>query len=166
MGANLTEMQCANRSLARRPLVAGIVACVPEALIVTGLGSPAYDVLAAGDRHKNYYLWGAMGGATSLGLGLALARPNDSVLVITGDGEMLMGLGSLAKIGAKLPRNLTILVLDNGHYGETGMQRSHASLGTNLVKVAQGVRNCRFTCRGQYAGCRASCPTGAKTGGY
>jgi phosphonopyruvate decarboxylase len=106
--------------------------------VITGLGSAAYDVFAAGDRDRNYYLWGAMGGSTSMGLGLALARPNESVVVITGDGEQLMGIGSLATIAAKRPRNLTIVVLDNGHFGETGMQRSHSSLGTDLVAVAKG----------------------------
>jgi thiamine pyrophosphate-dependent acetolactate synthase large subunit-like protein len=123
----------------RRQFVANLLAAVPEALIVTGLGSPSYDVFAAGDRPGNFYLWGAMGGSTSLGLGLALAQPEKSVVVITGDGEQLMGIGSLATIGAKQPANLTIVVLDNGHFGETGMQRSHTSLGTDLVAVAKGV---------------------------
>ena len=79
-----------------------------------------------------------MGGSTSLALGLALAQPDKSVVVVTGDGEQLMGIGSLATIAAKQPRNLTIVVLDNGHFGETGMQRSHTSLGTDLVAVAKG----------------------------
>jgi thiamine pyrophosphate-dependent acetolactate synthase large subunit-like protein len=96
-------------------------------------------VYAAGDRDSNFYLWGAMGGAASLGLGLALAQPARSVVVITGDGEQLMGLGSLATIGAKKPSNLTLVVLDNGHFGETGMQRSHTSLGTDLAAVARAV---------------------------
>lgn len=122
----------------RRPFVARLLAAAPEALVVTGLGSAAYDVFAAGDRDLNYYLWGAMGGAAPLGLGLALAQPQRSVVVITGDGEQLMGIGSLGSIAAKRPRNLTIVVLDNGHYGETGMQRSHTSLGTDLVAVARG----------------------------
>lgn len=123
----------------RRSFVADLIAAVPEALIVTGLGSPSYDVFAAGDRPTNFYLWGAMGGATALGLGLALARPDKSVVVITGDGEQLMGIGTLATIGAKRPANLTIVVLDNGHFGETGMQRSHTSLGTDLAAVALGM---------------------------
>jgi phosphonopyruvate decarboxylase len=122
----------------RRQFVAKLLGSLPEALVVTGLGSASYDVFAAGDRDKNYYLWGAMGGATSLGLGLALAQPGKSVVVITGDGEQLMGIGSLATIAAKQPLNLTIVVLDNGHFGETGMQRSHTSLGTDLVAVAKG----------------------------
>ncbi len=122
----------------RRAFVASLIAATPEALVVTGLGSPAYDVFAAGDRDKNFYLWGAMGGATALALGLALAQPDKPVVVITGDGEQLMGIGSLGTVGAKQPKNLTIVVLDNGHYGETGMQRSHASLGTDLLAVAQG----------------------------
>jgi len=127
-----------NNKIERRSFVAKLLAGVPDALVVTGLGSATYDVFAAGDRDTNYYLWGAMGGSTSLGLGLALAQPNKSVLVITGDGEQLMGIGSLATIAAKQPRNLTVVVLDNGHFGETGMQRSHTSLGTDLVAVAKG----------------------------
>jgi thiamine pyrophosphate-dependent acetolactate synthase large subunit-like protein len=122
----------------RRAFVARLLAATPDALVITGLGSSAYDVFAAGDRDLNYYLWGAMGGASSIGLGLALAQPNRSVVVITGDGEQLMGIGSLGTIGAKQPKNLTVVVLDNGHFAETGMQRSHSSLGTNLVAVAQG----------------------------
>jgi len=122
----------------RREFVSRLLSALPHALVVTGLGSASYDVFAAGDREKNYYLWGAMGGSTSLALGLALAQPNKSVVVITGDGEQLMGIGSLATIAAKQPRNLTIVVLDNGHFGETGMQRSHTSLGTDLVAVAKG----------------------------
>jgi thiamine pyrophosphate-dependent acetolactate synthase large subunit-like protein len=121
----------------RREFVSKLLANLPDALVVTGLGSATYDVFAAGDRDTNYYLWGAMGGATSLGLGLALAQPDRSVLVITGDGEQLMGIGSLATIAAKQPKNLTVVVLDNGHFGETGMQRSHTSLGTDLVAVAK-----------------------------
>lgn len=126
------------KGIDRRAFVARLLASAPDALVVTGLGSASYDVFAAGDRDANYYLWGAMGGAAPLGLGLALAQPLRSVVVITGDGEQLMGLGSLATIGAKQPKNLTIVVLDNGHFGETGMQRSHTSLGTSLVAVAKG----------------------------
>ena len=122
----------------RRNFVAKLLQATPDALVITGLGSPSYDVFAAGDRARNFYLWGAMGGSASMGLGLALAQPSKSVVVITGDGEQLMGIGSLATIGVKQPTNLTIVVLDNGHFGETGMQRSHSSLGTNLVAVAKG----------------------------
>ncbi len=122
----------------RRRFVAQLLSLLPDALVVTGLGSASYDVFAAGDRDTNYYLWGAMGGATSLALGLAIAQPDKSVVVITGDGEQLMGIGSLATIAVKQPSNLTIIVLDNGHFGETGMQRSHTSLGTDLVAVAKG----------------------------
>jgi len=127
-----------SEAVERREFVSGLLKAMPDALVVTGLGSAAYDVFAAGDRDQNFYLWGAMGGSTSLALGLALAQPDKSVVVITGDGELLMGVGSLATIAAKQPRNLTIIVLDNGHFGETGMQRSHTSLGTDLVAVAKG----------------------------
>ena len=98
----------------RRELVRALIDAVPDALVVSGLGSPSYDLFAAGDRELNFYLWGAMGGASSLALGLALAQPDRSVIVITGDGEQLMGIGSLATIGAQRPDNLTIVVLDNG----------------------------------------------------
>jgi len=122
----------------RRAFVARLLPAIPGALVVSGLGSPSYDVFAAGDRDNHFYLWGGVGGAASVGLGLALAQPTRSVVVITGDGEQLMGIGSLATIGAKRPKNLTLVVLDNGHFGETGMQRSHTSLGTDLVAVARG----------------------------
>ena len=122
--------------LNRRDPVRALMSACPEALVVAGLGSSAYDLFAAGDRDLNFYLWGAMGGAASIGLGLALAQPSRSVVVLTGDGEQLMGFGSLATIGAQQPNNLTIVVLDNGHYGETGMQKSHTSLGTHLTAVA------------------------------
>jgi thiamine pyrophosphate-dependent acetolactate synthase large subunit-like protein len=122
----------------RREFVAALLAKFPEALVVTGLGSPSYDVFAAGDRPGNFHRWGAMGGATPLALGLALAQPDRTVMVITGDGEQLMGIGSLATAAAVQPPNLNIIVLDNGHYGETGMQASHTSLGTNLASAARG----------------------------
>ncbi|KMK27299.1 aldehyde dehydrogenase [Pluralibacter gergoviae] len=122
----------------RRQFVAGLIAQIPDALIVTGLGSAAYDVFAAGDRDENFYLWGAMGGAAATGLGLALARPERKVVVVTGDGEMLMGIGTLATIAARAPDNLSVVVLNNGHFGETGMQPSHTSCGTRLESVAQG----------------------------
>lgn len=124
--------------LDRRTFVADLLADIPDALIVTGLGSPSYDVFAAGARDTNFYLWGAMGAAVPTGLGLALAQPDRSVVVVTGDGEMLMGIGTLGSAAACAPANLTIVVLDNGHFGETGMQPSHSSLGTDLAAVAAG----------------------------
>jgi len=105
-------------------------------LIVTGLGSPTYDCAAVGDHPLNFYLWGAMGSAVTVGLGLALAQPKRRVLVITGDGEMLMGLGALATTAVKSPANLAIVVVDNEHYGETGMQRTHTSTAVDLAGVA------------------------------
>ena len=133
----MSNSQSQSAALDRRAFVKTLIERCPDALVVAGLGSATYDVFAAGDRPKNFYLWGAMGGAAAIGLGLALAQPAKQVLVITGDGEQLMGIGMLATIGAQSPKNLTIVVLDNGHYGETGMQRSHTSLGTNLAAVAR-----------------------------
>ena len=127
--------------LHRRPAVAQLLADRKDMLIVTGLGSPTYDVFAAGDHPGNFYLWGAMGGAALTGLGLALAQPDRPVTVVTGDGEQLMGIGGLATIGVQRPANLSIVVLDNGHYGETGGQMSHAGAGVNLADVA---RACGF----------------------
>ena len=128
--------------LDRRHAVARLLRERGDALVVSGLGSPTYDVAAAGDDPRNFYLWGAMGGACMIGLGLALARPDRRILVITGDGEMLMGLGSLATIGVKQPPNLGIVIVDNGLYGETGLQPSHTAGPTDLVKVAAA---CGFT---------------------
>jgi thiamine pyrophosphate-dependent acetolactate synthase large subunit-like protein len=124
------------REIRRRELVSRLLADRGDLLVVSGLGSPTYDCAAAGDHPLNFYLWGAMGSAVPVGLGLALAQPKRLVLVVTGDGEMLMGLGSLATVGAKQPDNLAIAVLDNEHYGETGMQRTHTSAGVDLAAIA------------------------------
>jgi thiamine pyrophosphate-dependent acetolactate synthase large subunit-like protein len=112
-----------------------------DLLLVTGLGSTTWDAASVADDDRNFYLWGAMGAAAMVGLGLALARPDRRVLVVTGDGEMLMGLGSLATIGVQRPPNLAIAVFDNGHYGETGMQASHTAAGVGLTGIA---RACGF----------------------
>jgi thiamine pyrophosphate-dependent acetolactate synthase large subunit-like protein len=124
-------------SLDRREVVARLLARRDGLLVVTGLGSPTYDVHAAGDHAGNYYLWGAMGSAALIGLGLAQAQPDRTVVVITGDGEQLMGLGGLATIAVSNPDNLAIVVIDNNHFGETGMQMSHTGYGLDLASVAQ-----------------------------
>ncbi|WP_158744095.1 thiamine pyrophosphate-dependent enzyme [Acidisphaera sp. L21] len=123
-------------TLDRRETVAVLLADRGELLVVCGLGSPTYDVFAAGDHDANFYLWGAMGGAALIGLGLALAQPNRPVAVVTGDGEALMGVGGLLTIAVKRPPNLSIVVLDNGHFGETGMQMSHSGHGVDLAAIA------------------------------
>jgi thiamine pyrophosphate-dependent acetolactate synthase large subunit-like protein len=122
--------------LPRREVVAEMLKQRNDLMVVTGLGAATYDVTAVSHCDLNFYLWGAMGSAAMIGLGLAIASPDKPVLVITGDGEQLMGLGSLATIGVRQPKNLAIAVLDNGHYGETGMQKSHSSFGIGLHKVA------------------------------
>ena len=108
-----------------------------DLLLVTGLGSTTYDAAAVADDDRNFYLWGAMGAAAMVGLGLAIARPQRRVLVVTGDGEMLMGLGALATIGVQRPPNLAIVVFDNARYAETGMQPSHTDFGVSLTGVAR-----------------------------
>ena len=128
-------------TLHRRDVVGALLAQRGEALVVAGLGSTAWDCTAAGDSPLTFPLWGAMGAAAMVGLGLAIAQPSRRVLVITGDGEMLMGLGSLATIGVQAPRNLAIAVIDNERYGETGMQATHTAHGVDLAAVAIG---CRF----------------------
>ena len=122
--------------LERRDVVAKLLKDRDNAVVISGLGSPTYDVAAVSPSDRNYYLWGAMGGAAMMGFGLALARADLHVIVITGDGEALMGMGSLATIGANQPDNLSIVVLDNEHYGETGMQQSHLGMGVDLCAVA------------------------------
>jgi thiamine pyrophosphate-dependent acetolactate synthase large subunit-like protein len=124
-------------SLHRRDVVNELLRDRGDLLVVAGLGAPAWDITAAGDHPLSFPLWGSMGGATMIGLGLALAQPDRTVLVVTGDGEMLMGLGALATIAVQRPRNLAIVVLDNEHYGETGMQETHTAHGVDLAGIAK-----------------------------
>jgi len=124
--------------LDRRKVVQALLDARGELLVVAGLGSSAWDCTAAGDHPLTFPLWGAMGSACMMGLGLALAQPGRRVLVVTGDGEMLMGLGSLATIGTQRPGNLSVVVLDNERYGETGMQETHTAHGTDLAAIALG----------------------------
>jgi thiamine pyrophosphate-dependent acetolactate synthase large subunit-like protein len=123
--------------LNRRDVVGSLLADRKEAIVVGGLGASTYDIAAAGDHDRNLYLWGAMGGAVMMGLGTALAQPELPVVVITGDGEMLMGMGSLATVGLQKPGNLSIVVLDNEVYGETGGQASHTAGNVDLVALAK-----------------------------
>ncbi len=135
---NLQPMRSPEYPLRRRAVVARLLRDRGDMLVVAGLGAPAWDATAAGDRDLTFPLWGAMGGAAMIGLGLALAQPKRRVLVITGDGEMLMGLGSLAAIAVQAPKNLAIAVLDNERYGETGMQATHTAGVANLAAIAVG----------------------------
>src|SRR5229473_664249 len=122
-------------TLDRRAVVAALLAERGDLLVVAGLGAPNWDVAAAGDNPLTFPLWGAMGSAAMVGLGLALAQPRRDVLVLTGDGELLMGLGSLASIGVQRPANLAVAVLDNEAYGETGMQATHTAHGVDLAQI-------------------------------
>ena len=122
--------------LHRREVLKSAFAERGDALAISGLGSATWDMASLGDRDDNFYLWGAMGNAAMIGLGLARARPDKRVVVITGDGEMLMGLTSFTTIGAKRPENLAICVLDNERYTETGRQPTATGMGTDLAGVA------------------------------
>ena len=126
-----------SEALDRRDVVRMLLAKRGELLVIAGLGAPAWDATDAGDHPLNFPLWGGMGGAAAIGLGLALAQPERRVLVLTGDGELLMGMGSLATIGAQRPRNLALVGLDNERYGETGMQASHTAFGVDLAAAAK-----------------------------
>jgi thiamine pyrophosphate-dependent acetolactate synthase large subunit-like protein len=137
----MAEMMRDISGLDRRVAIGMLLAGRGDMLVVTGLGSTSWDAASLGDDDRNFYLWGAMGAAAMVGLGLALAQPQRRVLVVTGDGEMLMGLGSLATIGVMRPANLAIAVFDNGRYGETGMQASHTDAGVGLADIA---RACGF----------------------
>lgn len=120
----------------RRAVMGALLGARGDSLIVTGLGSTCYDAGTA-DHPNTFYLWGGMGAAAMMGLGLALAQPLRRVVVITGDGEMLMGFGAFPTIGAKGPKNLSVVVIDNEHYSETGMQPTHTHRGVSLAGVAQ-----------------------------
>ena len=126
-----------SKLLRRREVVVELLEGRGDLLVISGLGAPAWDITHAGDHALNFPLWGAMGGAAMIGLGLALAQPKRKVLVVTGDGEMLMGLGALATIAVERPRNLYVVVLDNEHYGETGQQETHTGLGVDLAGMAK-----------------------------
>ncbi len=130
-----------NKKLARREVVAELLKQRGDLLVISGLGAASWDVAAAGDNPLNFTLWGAMGGAALMGLGVAMTQPSRPVLVLTGDGEQLMGLGGLATIAVQHPANLSIIVLDNERYGETGEQLTHTATGVNLAEVA---RACGF----------------------
>tara|TARA_Y100001936_G_C16090305_1_gene685494 strand:- start:3267 stop:3857 length:591 start_codon:yes stop_codon:yes gene_type:complete len=125
-------------TLDRRKVVEKILKDRGDILLVTGLGAPTWDAAAVGDHPNNFYLWGGMGGAVLTGLGLALAQPKRRVLVITGDGEMLMGVGGLATVAVQKPSNLAICIMDNQRYGETGMQETHTEHGVDLAAMAAG----------------------------
>src|SRR5215475_11835424 len=125
----------------RRKFVGRLLEQRNDLMVVTGIGSATYDVAAHGDHPLNFYLWSAMGSTAMVGLGLALARPDRRVVVITGDGDVLMALGSLATIGVKQPGNLSIVCLDNRHYSATGMQPTATAAGVDLAGTAE---SCKF----------------------
>jgi len=125
------------KALDRREVVRMLLANRGELLVIAGLGAPAWDATDAGDHPLNFPLWGGMGGAVAIGLGLALAQPDHRVLVLTGDGELLMGMGSLATIGVQRTRNLSVVALAKERNGETGMQVSHTAFGVDLAAVAK-----------------------------
>lgn len=123
-------------SLDRRDVTSALLADRGDLAVIGGLGAPSWDITAVGDDDLNFPLWGAMGGAAMIGLGVALAQPDRRVLVVTGDGEQLMGLTALSTIGSSGASNLAIAVLDNERYGETGMQATTTATGTDLAGVA------------------------------
>ena len=124
--------------LNRRDALRALLCEREKMIVVAGLGSSAYDLASCGNEPLDFPLWGAMGGTAMVGLGIALAQPEYMVVVVTGDGEMLMGLGSLATIAAQRPSNLRIVVMDNERFGETGQQQTHTAMGTDLAAVAAG----------------------------
>jgi len=131
----MTAVRSNQPRLDRRAAIRVLLAERGDLLVVTGLGSTTYDAASIADDERNFYLWGAIGGAAMVGL--AIARPDRPVLVVTGDGDTLMGLGALATIGVQAPPNLAIAVFDNGRYAETGMQPSHTDSAVDLVGVAR-----------------------------
>jgi len=142
-----------NALLHRRDVVNELLRDRGDLLVIAGLGAPNWDVSATGDHPNNFPLWGAMGAASMMGLGLALAQPTRRILVITGDGEMLMSIGALATIAVEKPPNLTIAVLDNERFGETGMQKTHTAAGVDLagMALAAGIRTSRIVRTAQEA---------------
>ena len=136
---NDPETRANSYALRRREVIARILRDAPaDLLVVAALGNPGFDVVAAGDTDLTFHMWGAMGGAVPIGIGLAQARPQNRVLVSTSDGEMLMGIGSLATAMVHRPANLSVIVTDNEHYAATGMQTTHTAHDVNLAEMARG----------------------------
>ena len=129
-------MAKASNRLNRREVVRTLLADRGDTCVVGGLGGPSLDLNAVAFHDLNFTMRGAMGAASMIALGVAVAQPSRPVWCVTGDGEMLMCLGGLATIGARQPENLKIVVLDNEHYEETGSQRSHTALGVDLAATA------------------------------
>jgi phosphonopyruvate decarboxylase len=133
-----TSTRPAPNKIERRPFVADLLKHRGSGLVVTGLGSPTWDLFAAGDQPENVYSWGGMGLCVPTAVGLALAQPSRRILAMTGDGEMMMGIGSLGVAADQAPGNLAILVLDNEHFSETGKQRGLSSGRADLCAIAKG----------------------------
>lgn len=127
-----------SNKLSRRPFVAELMKRRSGALVVPGLGSPTWDIAASGDSPEYLYCWGGMGLALPTALGLAMAQPNRRILCLTGDGEIMMGIGALGVVADQAPANLAILVLDNEHFGETGRQGGLTGHRADLCQIARG----------------------------
>src|SRR5207244_7756631 len=135
--SDLTASDAPIFELDRREALPALIGRHEDFLIVAGLAGSARDIAALTQNAAHgFTMGGAMGGACMIGLGLALARRDRRVLVVTGDGELLMNVGALATIALLNPPNLSIICVDNGHYGETGYQESHTSLGVDLEMIA------------------------------
>jgi thiamine pyrophosphate-dependent acetolactate synthase large subunit-like protein len=124
--------------LDRRYVIETLLKNRKDTLIINGLGGTCWDIASLGDNDLNFYVWGGMGNACMIGLGLSLSQPEKKIIVITGDGEMLMGIGSLATIAVKQPKNLSIVIFDNELYGETGNQETHTAHCVDLYRIAIG----------------------------
>ncbi|WP_406536123.1 sulfopyruvate decarboxylase subunit beta [Methanobrevibacter sp.] len=124
--------------MVRREAIADIIRCIDDEIVVCNIGFPSRELYDIKDRERNFYMIGSMGLASSIGLGLALAKPNEDIVVIDGDGSLLMNMGSLATVFANNPKNLTWIVIDNGAYGSTGNQDTYAQV-LDLVEVAKGI---------------------------
>jgi thiamine pyrophosphate-dependent acetolactate synthase large subunit-like protein len=131
-------MSTMSNKISRRPFMAELLAHGGTSLVVTGLGSPTWDAFAAGDSPAYLYSWGGMGLAVPTALGVALAQPGRRVVCITGDGEILMGIGSLGVVADQAPANLAILVLDNESFGETGRQRGLTAGRADIAAIGRG----------------------------
>ncbi len=124
--------------MARYEAIQEIMESIEEELVICNIGFPSRELYEIDDRPKNFYMIGSMGLASSIGFGLAMAKPHKDVVVIDGDGSLLMNMGSLVTIFANNPSNLTWIVIDNGAYGSTGNQDTYAQK-TDLVDIAKAV---------------------------
>jgi len=133
-----TNRRLNSKVMNRFDLTKRLVSKLSDEAVIGGIGNTNFDLWSTGQRRENFYMLGSMGLAVPIGLGVALAQPTRRAIALEGDGSLLMQLGSLATVAHLAPKNLCIIVMDNGIYQITGSQQTATSLGADIVDIARG----------------------------